>query len=79
MTLSSMKSGTTPPDERVILLFDIDRPMRFWGRLVNATFLQIMKLTAFYQEPKRNMQTFEQRFEAATRRADQNLEKLSDP
>ena len=66
-------------DERVILLFDVDRPMRFWGRLVNATFLQIMKLTAFYQEPKRNMQTFEQRFEAATRRADQNLEKLSDP
>jgi hypothetical protein len=38
-----------------------------------------MKLTAFYQEPKRNMQTFEERFEAATRRADQNLEKLSDP
>jgi hypothetical protein len=25
------------------------------------------------------MQTFEERFEAATRRADQNLEKLSDP
>ena len=66
-------------DERVILLFDFDRPMRFWGRLVNSSFLQVMKLTAFYQEPKRNMQTFEERFEAATRRADQNLEKLSDP
>jgi aspartyl/asparaginyl beta-hydroxylase (cupin superfamily) len=66
-------------EERVILLFDIDRPMRFWGRAVNATFLQVMKLTAFYQEPKRNMQTFEERFEAATRRADRNLEKLSDP
>jgi beta-hydroxylase len=66
-------------DERVILLFDIDRPMRFWGRFVNGAFLKIMKLTAFYQEPKRNMQTFEERFEAATRRADQNLEKLSDP
>lgn len=66
-------------EERVVLLFDFDRPMRFWGRAINATFLRLMKLTAFYQEPKRNMQTFEERFEAATRRADANLEKLSEP
>ncbi|MGE4247359.1 MAG: aspartyl/asparaginyl beta-hydroxylase domain-containing protein [Parvibaculaceae bacterium] len=66
-------------EERVVLLFDFDRPMRFWGRAINSTFLRLMKLTAFYQEPKRNMQTFEERFEAATRRADANLEKLSEP
>jgi beta-hydroxylase len=66
------------PEERVILLFDFDRPMRFWGRVVNAAFLRLMKLTAFYQEPKRNLQTFEERFEAATRRAEQNLEALSE-
>jgi beta-hydroxylase len=65
-------------DERVILLFDFDRPMRFWGRLVNNTFVRLMKLTAYYQEPKKNMQNFEDRFEAATRRANENLEKLSD-
>jgi beta-hydroxylase len=65
-------------EERVILLFDFDRPMRFWGRLVNTTFIGLMKFTAFYQEPKKNLQTFEERFEAATRRADQNLEALSD-
>ena len=66
------------PDERVILLFDFNRPMRFWGRVVNGGFVRLMKLTAFYQEPKKNMETFEDRFEAATRRANENLEKLSD-
>jgi len=65
-------------DERVILLFDFDRPMKFWGRLLNKSFVSLLKLTAYYQEPKKNMQTMEERFEAATRRADQNLEKLSD-
>lgn len=64
-------------EERVILLFDFDRPMKVWGRLINNTFISLLKLTAYYQEPKKNMQTFEERFEAATRRADQNLEKLS--
>lgn len=65
-------------EERVILLFDFDRPMKFWGRLLNASFVKLMKLTAYYQEPRKAMQSFEDRFEAVTRRADQNLEKLSD-
>ena len=65
-------------EERVILLFDFNRPMKFWGRLVNSTFVRLLKLTAYYQEPKKNMATFEDRFEAATRRANENLEKLSD-
>ncbi len=65
-------------DERVILLFDFDRPMGFWGRLVNSTFLNLMKLTAYYQEPKKNLATFEDRFEAAARRNNENYEKLSD-
>ncbi len=38
----------------------------------------MMKLTAFYQEPKKNVHDYEDRFEAATRRANENLEKLSD-
>jgi len=66
-------------EERVILLFDFDRPMRFWGRVLNQTFLSIMKLTAYYQEPKRNLVDIEARFEAAVRRADDNMEKLSEP
>ncbi|MFV0473313.1 MAG: aspartyl/asparaginyl beta-hydroxylase domain-containing protein [Pikeienuella sp.] len=65
-------------EERVILLFDFDRPMRWRGRLLNGLMLRLMKFTAFYQEPKKNLADFEARFEAATRRADENLEKLSD-
>lgn len=65
-------------EERVILLFDFDRPMGWRGRLMNRLMLRLMKFTAFYQEPKKNLADFEARFEAATRRADQNLEKLSD-
>jgi len=65
-------------EERVILLFDFNRPMRFWGRALNKSFVTLLKLTAYYQEPKKNMQTFEDRFEAATRRNNENMEKLSD-
>ena len=65
-------------DERVILLFDFDRPMRLWGRALNKTFVRLLKLTAYYQEPKKNMLSFEDRFEAATRRANENIEKLAD-
>ncbi len=64
-------------DERVILLFDFDRPMRFWGRFLNNSFIRLMKLTAFYQEPKKNMVSFEARFEAVTKRYNDNLEKMS--
>lgn len=66
-------------EERVILLFDFDRPMKFWGRFLNKTFLQIMKFTAFYQDPKKNLQTAEDRLEAAIRQADANMEAMSDP
>ncbi len=65
-------------EERVILLFDFDRPMRWRGRMLNNLMLWLMKFTAFYQEPKKNLADFEDRFEAAARRADANLEKLSD-
>jgi beta-hydroxylase len=52
--------------------------MGLWGRVLNSVFLKLMKLTAFYQEPRKNLKTFEDRYEAAIRRADANLEKLSD-
>ena len=65
------------PEERVILLFDFDRPMKFWGRTLTSAFLRLMKFTAFYQEPKKNLADWEARFEAATRRADDNMEALS--
>ena len=65
-------------DERVILIFDFDRPMKWLGRNLLHSFIYAMKFTAFYQEPRKNMMTFEQRFEAATKRNNENLEKLAD-
>ncbi|MEE8258661.1 MAG: aspartyl/asparaginyl beta-hydroxylase domain-containing protein [Sphingomonadales bacterium] len=54
-------------EERVILLFDFDRPMRFWGRALHAVIVWLIMKTAYYQEPIKRMQDFEERFEAATR------------
>ena len=65
-------------EERVILIFDFDRPMRWPGRALLRFFISVMKFTAFYQEPKKNMANFEDRFEAATRRNNENMEKLAD-
>lgn len=62
--------------ERVVLLFDFNRPMRWPGRALNSILMYMIKFTAFYLEPKKNVQDFEARFEAATRRADETLETL---
>ena len=64
-------------EERVILIFDFDRPMRLWGRVLNSTFIRLVKLTAFYKEPKRRMENYEERFEAAVRAADETVETLA--
>lgn len=65
-------------DERVILIFDFDRPMRKPGQLFLRFCIWMMKFTAFYLEPKKNLADFEDRFEAATRRNNENMEKLAD-
>lgn len=49
-------------EERVVLLFDFDRPMRFWGRVINRLLLSILKRTAFFKIPKNNLEAFERRF-----------------
>lgn len=65
-------------EERTVLLIQFDRPMRWPGRLAAKTFIALLKLTAFYKEPMKNMAGFEERFEAATKRANAALEKMSD-
>jgi beta-hydroxylase len=65
-------------EERVVLLFDFDRPMGPLGRLLNNSFLRLLKLTSYYRDPLRRMQGLEDRFEAAVRRADAKLEALSE-
>jgi aspartyl/asparaginyl beta-hydroxylase (cupin superfamily) len=64
-------------EERVVLIFDFDRPMRYWGRVVNKMFIKGLKFTAYYQEPRKNMQGFEDHYENVVRRAEDNVEKMS--
>lgn len=66
-------------EERVVLLFHVDRPMRFWGRLFGRTFLGALKWTAYYQDSAKRTLSAEDRFEAAVRRAGENLENMSEP
>lgn len=63
-------------EERTVLLIQFDRPMRLLGRLTSKAFLSLLKITAFYREPRKNLADFEDRFEAATKRANAALEKL---
>lgn len=65
-------------DQRVVLLFDFDRPMRWPGRALSKMFLRGLKMTAYYQDPKKNMKDYEERFEAAVRQMDKNLDPLND-
>ena len=58
------------PDRRVVLLLDVDRPMRFWGRVINKAFMTVIRWTAYVQDAKKNMATHEEKLEAAVARAD---------
>jgi len=57
-------------EERVVLVFDVDRPMRPLGRWLHRLFLRLVRRTAFYREPKARMEAFEARFDAAVRAGD---------
>ncbi len=57
-------------ERRVVLLLDVDRPMRFWGRLINKIFLTGIRWTAYVQDAKKNLQSNEQKLAAAVARAD---------
>jgi ornithine lipid ester-linked acyl 2-hydroxylase len=57
-------------EERVVLFLDVERPMRVPGRLINWAFLKGIRWTAYVQEAKKNLESWEDRFEAAARRAD---------
>ena len=64
--------------ERVILIFDFDRPMRPLGRALNKAVVAGVKRTAFYKDPRRNMADAEARLEAAIGRADEIKEDMSE-
>jgi len=53
-----------------VLLLDVDRPMRFWGRAINKVFMTGIRWTAYVQDAKKNMLSHEDKLEAAVARAD---------
>ncbi|HNB27402.1 MAG TPA: aspartyl/asparaginyl beta-hydroxylase domain-containing protein [Alphaproteobacteria bacterium] len=42
-------------DERVILLFDFDRPMRWPSSMLNRWAMALLKRTAFYRDARKNL------------------------
>lgn len=56
-------------EERVVLLIDVDRPMRWPGRVTNTAFLAAIRWTAYVTEARRNHQTWEERLDAAAQRS----------
>ncbi|MGI9482557.1 MAG: aspartyl/asparaginyl beta-hydroxylase domain-containing protein, partial [Hyphomicrobiales bacterium] len=64
-------------DERVVLILDFDRPMGVLGRAFNKLFVNGLKYTAYFREPRAKMQGYEDHFEQVVRRAEETAEKMS--
>jgi len=60
--------------ERVVLIFDFERPMRFPGRMVNAVLLWGIKRSAFFKDAQRNLKTWDERLEQAVGRAEEMVD-----
>lgn len=62
-------------EERVVLIFDFDRPMRPMGRWVNALLMWAIKRTAYFKTAERNLKSWDERLESAVQTADRMLER----
>lgn len=49
-------------EERVVLLIDFDRPMRWPGRFMHKTMIALIRQTAYYKDPLRNLEKWEERY-----------------
>ena len=49
-------------EQRVVLFFDVDRPLRPLGRLVNSLLLAGIKHSPYVQDARRNMLSWERRY-----------------
>lgn len=52
-------------EERVVLLFDFDRPMRPMGRALHKFFVWAIKRSAYFKDAKRNMVAWEKAVQQA--------------
>jgi beta-hydroxylase len=57
-------------EERVVLIADVERPMRLAGRLLGKAFNRGIRLTAYVQDAQRNQRAWEERLQQAVERAE---------
>jgi ornithine lipid ester-linked acyl 2-hydroxylase len=57
-------------DERIVLIFDFDRPMRPLGNLLNKLVMFGIKRTAYFKDADRNLKDWDAKLEAAVVTAD---------
>jgi ornithine lipid ester-linked acyl 2-hydroxylase len=66
-------------EERVVLIFDFERPMRRPGRVANAVLMWGIKRTAYFKDAERNLKDWDERLEAAVETADKMLDEAMPP
>lgn len=62
------------PEERVVLIFDFDRPMHLPGRLVGKLLSWGIKRTAYFKDAERNLKDWDARLETAVSTANEMLD-----
>ena len=63
-------------EERVVLIFDFERPMRPLGRVINAALMWGIKRTAF-KDGERNLRNWDERLESAAQTADKMIDETA--
>jgi len=53
-------------EERVVLLFDFERPMSWGGRMLSRTMMLALRQTAYFKDALRNQRAWERRYRAET-------------
>ena len=61
-------------DERIVLIFDFNRPMRPLGDLLNKLVMSGIKRTAYFKDAQRNLKDWDEQLESAVMTADKLME-----
>jgi beta-hydroxylase len=65
-------------DERIVLIFDFNRPMRPLGNPLNKLVMSGIKRTAYFKDAQRNLKDWDEQLESAVMTADRLMEELAD-
>lgn len=64
--------------ERVVLIFDFERPMRWLGRMTNAVLMWGIKRSAYFKDAQRNLKSWDERLEEAVKRAEETVDQAAE-